>query len=112
LNAVDPAAAKAARVVTVLGNLVTNADDQIGGRAANALRRCTNDADAAVTVLIQALQSTNTYVGCQAVWSLQWAFASHADVIIPELKKAAERKDSVGGYARSAIKQLESGKKR
>jgi hypothetical protein len=112
LNQVDPAMAKKARVVTVLGNLMTNADDQIAGRAANAMRRCTNDADAAVAVLIQALHGTNTEVGCNAVWSLEWEFQSHADIIIPEMKKAAERKDNVGGYARSAIKHLESRKPR
>lgn len=108
LNDVDIAAAKKAGVVTVLAGLVTNANDQVAGRAAFALRGCTNDADSAVAVLIQALHSTNTYVGCNAVWSLEWCFPTHADAIIPELKKAAERKDNVGGYARSAIKNLES----
>ena len=108
LNQVDATAAKKAGVVTVLAALVTNANDQVAARAAHALRGCTNDADRAVAVLIQALHSTNSNVGCNAVWSLEWEFPGHADTIIPELKKAAERKDNVGGYARSAIKNLES----
>jgi HEAT repeat protein len=112
LNDLDANAAKNAEVVKVLGGLVTNADDQVAGRAAFALRACTNDADLAVAALIDALHSTNSNVGCNAVWSLQWAFPSHADAIIPELKKAAERKDNVAGYARSAITHLESTRSR
>ena len=42
-------------------------------------------------------------------FSLKWnAFPNHADTIIPELRKAAERKDNVGGYARAAVKRLEA----
>jgi hypothetical protein len=108
LNEVDGNAAKKAGVAGVLGTLLTTANDQVASRAAFALRGCTNDADRAVAALIDALHSTNSNVGCNAVWSLEWAFPSHADTAIPELKKAAQRKDNVGGYARSAIKSLES----
>jgi HEAT repeat protein len=111
LNHVDAEAASRAGVVKVLGVLVTDADDQIGGRAASVLRNCRNDADSAVAALIEGLHSTNTYVSCSAVWSLE-SFPSHADTIIPELRKAAERKDNAAGYAKNAIKSLESRQKR
>jgi hypothetical protein len=111
LNHVDAEAASRAGVVKVLGVLVTDANDQIAGRAASALRQCRNDADAAVAALIEALHSTNSYVSSSAVWSLE-SFPSHADTIIPELRKAAERKDNAAGYAKGAIKSLESRQKR
>ena len=108
LNRVNPDAAKKAGAVSVLTNLLRNPDDQIASRAAAVLRQFQNEADIAVAALIEALQSTNSNVGCNAVWSLESAFPEYADRIIPELKKAAERKDNVGGYARSALKKFES----
>ena len=111
LNRVDPAAASQAGVVKALEALVLQPDDQIAGRAASALRNCRNDADEAVAALIKGLHSTNTYVSCSAVWSLE-SFPTHADTIIPELRKAAERKDTAAGYAKNAIKNLESRQKR
>ncbi len=100
LNRVDADAAKKAGAVTVMIPLLKDPDNQVASRAAFALRQFQNDAEAAVTALIEALHSTNSNVGCDAVWSLEWAFPQHADRIIPELRKAAERKDNVGSYAR------------
>lgn len=108
LNRVNPDAAKKADAVSVVTNLLRNPDDQIAANAASVLRQFQNEADIAVAALIEALHSTNSHVGCNAVWSLEWVFPQHADKIIPELKKASERKDNVGGYARSALKKLES----
>jgi HEAT repeat protein len=109
LNRVDPAAASKAGAVTVLALLLRDPDYQVSGQAAFALRQCQNDSDKAVTALIEALQGTNrAVVGASAVWSLQHAFPQHADKIIPQLRKAAERNDNAGGYARSALKGLES----
>jgi len=111
LNHVDAEAASRAGVVKVLEVLVTDANDQIGGRAASVLRNCRKDEHAAVAALIKALHSTNTYVSCSAVWSLE-SFPGHAETIIPELRKAAERKDNAAGYAKNAITSLESRQKR
>jgi non-SMC mitotic condensation complex subunit 1 len=108
LNRVDAEMAKKAGAVTVMSRLMQDQDDQVASRAAFVLRQFQNEPDAAVSALLQALQSTNSNVGCNAVWSLEWAFPSYAGRIIPELRKAAERKDNVGGYARSAVKHLES----
>src|SRR6266446_7372439 len=54
-----------------------------------------------------AQRPTNTLVACSALWSLQ-RFKNHADTIIPALKKAAQREDIVGGWAKSALKPVES----
>jgi HEAT repeat protein len=108
LNRVDAETAKKAGAVNVMSRLMQDQDDQVASRAAFVLRQFQNEPEAAVSALLQALQSTNSNVGCNAVWSLEWAFPSYAGKIIPELRKAAERKDNVGGYARSALKRLES----
>ena len=107
LNRVHPVAAKRAGAVTVMIRLMQDADDQVASRAAFVLRQFQNEPEAAVSGLIDALHSTNSNVGCNAVWSLEWAFPTYADKIIPAMRKAAERKDNVGGYARSAVKHLE-----
>ena len=107
LNHIDAEAASRAGVVKVLGVLVTDPNDQIGGRAASALRNCRMDADEAVAALIKGLHSTNSYVCSSAVWSLE-SFPSHADTILPELQKEVERKDTAGGWVRGAVKNLES----
>jgi len=109
LNRVDPAAASKAGAVAVVAQLLQNPDYQLSGPAAFALRQFQQDADLAVTALIEALHGTNSsVVGASAVWSLEWAFPKQADRIIPELRKAAERKDNAGGYAKGALKSLES----
>jgi len=108
LNRVDANAAKTAGAAGVMITLMQDPDDQVASRAAFALRQFQTEPEAAVSALIEALHSTNSNVACDAVWSLEWAFPKHADRIIPEMRKAAERKDSVGGYARSALKHLES----
>jgi len=108
LNRVDPGTAKKAGALNVLIKLTKEPDDQIASRAAFKLRYFQNEAETAVAALIEALQSTNSLVACDAIWSLEWAFPSHAATIIPALRQAAERKDNAGGYARSAIQHLES----
>lgn len=109
LNRVDPVTGSKAGAVSVVSNLLQNPDYQISGHAARVLRQFQRDADAAVTALVEALHGTNrAVVGASAVWSLQWAFPTQADRIIPELRKAAEQNDNAGRYAASALKQLES----
>jgi HEAT repeat protein len=109
LNRVDPAAGSKAGAVGVVAQLLRDPDYQVSGSAAFALRQFQYDADLAVSALIEALHGTNSaVVGASAVWSLEWAFPEHADRIIPELRKAAERTDNAGGYARAAVKSLEA----
>jgi hypothetical protein len=107
LHRVDADAGKKAGAVDVLIKLTSDQDDQIASRAVSTLREFKNGPDA-VPALIQAMHGTNVNVGCNAVWALQFDFPDFADKIIPEMRKAAERKDNVGGYARSALKSLES----
>jgi len=109
LNRVDPVAGSKAGAVAVVAKELQNPDYQLSGPAAFALRQFQHDADLAVTALIEALHGTNSaVVGASAVWSLEHAFPNHADRIIPELRKAAEHKDTAGGYAKGALKGLES----
>ena len=109
LNRVDPVAGSKAGAVTVVAKELQNPDYNLSGQAAFALRQFQHDADLAVTALIDALHGTNSaVVGASTVWSLEHAFPNHADRIIPELRKAAERKDNAGGYAKGALKSLES----
>jgi len=107
LNRIDPIAASRAGVVKVLAAIVVHPDDQIAGRAPSVLRHCRNDADEAVAALLKGLHSTNSLVSSSSVWALE-AFPSHADSILPELRKAAERTDHAGGYAKQAVKKLEA----
>jgi hypothetical protein len=111
LNRIDAAAASRAGVVKVLAALVVNPNEQIAGHAASALRNCRDDADEAVGALLKGLQSTNTYVTLSAISSLE-AFPSHADTILPELRKAAEGTNGAPGRARQAVKNIESRQRR
>lgn len=109
LNRVNPVAGSKAGAVKVVAQELQNPDYQLSGEAAFVLRQFQYDADLAVTALIEALHGTNrAVVGASIVWSLEYAFANHADRIIPELRKAAEGTDNAAGYARSALKSLES----
>src|SRR5687767_3167810 len=101
LNRIDPAAAGGVGVVKALEALVLQPDDRIAWRAASELRNCRNDADEAVAALIKGLQSTNAEVSCVAIWSLE-TFPDHADTMIPELRKVAERKDDAARCATNA----------
>ena len=106
LNRIDPEAAKQAGATAVLVVIAKHPDDQIAYRAVAALAHAGSEADLAVPALIESLQSTNTLVGCQAVWALEWSgerFASYSETIIPALRTAAQRKDNVAGYARTAL---------
>jgi hypothetical protein len=111
LNRIDAAAAGRVGVVNALEALVLQPDDRIAWRAASELRNCRNDAEEAVAALITALRSTNADVSCVAVWSLE-TFPSHANTIIPELRKAMERKDDAAGCAKNGIQSLESRQRR
>jgi len=108
LNRVDPGTAKKAGAVTVVIKVLQDPNDPIAMFAAMALCGFQDESEAAVAALIEALHSTNSLVGCHAVWSLEHASSQHAERIIPEMRKAAERKENVGGYARMALEGLES----
>ncbi len=107
LNRVDPDTAEKAGAIFVVIEVLKNPDDQVAYRAAEFLREFQRQPDLAVAALIESLQSTNTLVACTALWSLQ-RFKNHADTIIPALKKAAQREDTVGGWAKRALPPLES----
>ena len=112
LGAVAPSAAKQADTLSVVIEIAKLPDDQIVSRAVAALGDFPDAPEPAVRALIEALVSTNTLVACQSVWSLQSApkeYKQFSGSIIPALQKAAERKDNVRGYARSALTQWISG---
>jgi hypothetical protein len=106
LNRIDPDAAKRAGASSIIVAITKNPDDQIAARAVAALGHLGSQPDLAVPALVECLQSTNTLIGCEAVWALEWApkeFDTYSDTIIPALGNAAQRKDNVGGYARIAL---------
>jgi hypothetical protein len=108
LNAVDPVAGSKAGAVTVVAKELQNRDQNLSWQAAISLREFQLDAALAVTALIEAIDGTNSMAAANALPTLDYAFHKHADRIIPELRKAAGRTDTAGGYARSALKGLES----
>ena len=106
LNRVDPVAAKTAGAMLVVIAITQDPDDQIASRAVAALGGAGSQPDLAVPAFVECLRSTNTLVACQAVWVLgrsRTEFAAYSDDIIPALEIAAQRKDNVGGYAKSAL---------
>jgi HEAT repeat protein len=111
LGHVDPDAAKRAGALSVVVAVAKDPDDQIASRAVAALRHFQGEPELAVRALIEGLDSTNSLVACQSVWSLEWSpkeYKSYAAAVIPALQKAAQRKDNVGGYAKAALKRWES----
>ena len=107
LNCVAPDAAEKAGAISVVIEVLKDPDDQVAYRAAEYLREFQRQPELAVPALIETLQNTNTLVACTAIWSLQ-RFTNQAETIIPALKKAAQREDIVGGWAKRALKPLES----
>lgn len=106
LNCVDPAAARTQRTSAVLAAIAAYPDDQIASQAVSALRDPGNQLETVVPALVLSLQSTNSIVGCEAVWALQWApkeYQAYANTIIPALQLAAQRRDNVAKYARTAL---------
>jgi hypothetical protein len=111
LNRVSPDEAKKAGATSILVAITKNPDDQIAFEAVAALGHSGSQPDLGVPTLVECLQSTNTLIGCGAVWALEWApaeFNSYSDRIIPALEIAAQRKDNVGGYAKVAEKRWKS----
>ncbi len=111
LNRVAPDAAKKAGATSMLIAITKNPDDQIAFKAVAALGHPGSKPDLAVPALIECLQSTNTLIACEAVSALEWAgkeFQTYSDTVIPALRSATERKDSVGGYARVALAKWKS----
>jgi hypothetical protein len=90
----------------VLISIAKNADDQVASTAVKALGHSGSQPDLAVPALVECLQSTNTLIGCEAVWALEWSgkeFDAYSDTIIPALMGAAQRKDNVCRYAKVAL---------
>lgn len=80
-------------------------------RSESRLGHSGSQPDMAVPALVECLQSTNTLIACEAVWALEWApkeFQIYSDTLIPALRSATERRDSVGGYARVALVKWKS----
>jgi len=105
LNRIAPDAAKKAGAVSVLVTIAKHPDDQVASKAVSALGHAGSPPDLAVPALIECLQSTNAQIACEAVWALEYApaeFAAYSATIVPALTLMAERKDWVGGYARTA----------
>lgn len=110
LNRVDPDTAKRAGAASVVIAITKDPDDQVASRAASALRYFKTEPEPVVPVLIELLASTNTLVACEAVWVLEWSgkeFRSYVETIVPALTQAAQRKDNVAGYAKTALKRFQ-----
>lgn len=111
LNRVDPEAAKKAGVVAAVLEVAKHPDPQVVAPAISGLHFFKNEPELVVPVLVELVESTNTLVACNAVWILEWSgreFRSYSNSIVPALTKAAERKDSVSGYAKRALGRFQS----
>ena len=102
---VAPDQVGSAGVVPVVIGVLKDPDDQIAWRAALLLGEMRAQPALAVPALIGALENTSTLVAATAAQALV-KFKESAETIIPALEKAAQRKDSVSGYAKGALKQL------
>lgn len=105
---VDADAARKAGAARVVISILKEPDAQVAYWAARLLGDVQAQPELAVPALLECLRQTNTLVASQAVWSLE-QFRSKADLILPALKEAAQRKDSVAGYAKAAVSRLEAG---
>ena len=112
LNRLDPATAKKAGAVSAIIPLLNDPSDQVVCRAAEALCEFKGQPELAVPALIGALQGTSTEVACTAVSSLEHGFPSQAEMIIPALQRAAQRKDNTASYAAAALNPNAEVKKR
>jgi hypothetical protein len=108
LNQIDPDTSKRVRAVSVVIPILKDSDNQVAYRAAQLLGNMKNEAELAVSALIEALENTNELVACSAVWALEHGgqFEPYGKTVVPALTKAAERKDNVAGYARIALKRF------
>jgi hypothetical protein len=105
LNRVAPNVAKKAGATSLLVSIAKKSEAEFAAKAIDALGHDGSQPELAVPALIECLQNTNTTLGCEAVWALEWApaeFTAYSDTIIPALGMAAQRKDNVGGYAKVA----------
>lgn len=108
LGRVDPDAAKKAGALSVVIAISKLPDDQVASRAVAALKFFPDEPEPAIRALIESLESTNSLVACQSVWSLEWPpdeYKRYADLVVPALQKAAARTNNVGSYARAALKR-------
>jgi hypothetical protein len=108
LNRVDPAGAKKAGAVSVVAGVLKEPDDQIASPAAGALRDFRSQPEVADPALVKALQHTNTLVACSAVWAIGASFRDGTNTFIPALRQAAQRKDNVGGWAKTTLELREA----
>jgi HEAT repeat protein len=96
-----------AGVVPVVIGVLKNPDDQIAWRAASLLGQMRIDPALAVPALIESLENKSSLVASTAAQALA-GFKGQAETIIPALEKATRREDTAGGWAKNALKQLES----
>ena len=108
LNRLDPAAAKKAGAVSAIIPLLNDQSDRVVCNAAEALCEFQAQPELAVPALISALQGRRTKIACIVISSLEHEFRSQAEMIIPGLKRAAQRNDNAASYAAAALKHLEA----
>ena len=104
---VAPDQVGSAGVVPVVIGVLKDPDDQIAWRAALLLGEMRAQPALAVPALSESLESPSTLVASTAAQVLV-RFKEQAEMIIPALEKAAQRQDTAGGWAKSALKQFES----
>ena len=110
LNTIAPDAAKQNGAIAIIVHLVDSPDNQVATKAVRALKHPGTEIETATRTLIGYLESKNTEVACEAVWTLEWApkeFHQFSDTIMPALRKASGRADTVGNYAKVALKRWE-----
>ena len=113
LNCIAPDAAKQNGAMAILVQLVDSPDNQLATKAIRALKYPGTEIETATRTLIGYLESKNTGVACEAVWTLEWApeeFHRFSHMVIPALRQASGRNDSVGAYAKVALARWEKRK--
>jgi HEAT repeat protein len=91
LNRLGPDLGKTAGATSILVAFAKDPDDQLASKAVVALAASGSEAELAVPAPMECLQGTNSLIGCEAVWALEWApreFDAYAERIIPALRSA------------------------
>lgn len=105
LNRVDPDAAKSAGVTPMVTGVAKNQTNiAAADYAIRILGKFHHDPEAAISTLMECLDSTDSRLAIEAILSLEDdGFLKYSGTILPALTNVARREDSVGKHAEAAI---------
>jgi len=94
-------------LVPIVAGVLKNPDDQIAYRAANVLGQMRAEPSVSVPALIEGMQSTNRLVATASAQALM-KFDQPADLILPALDEAVQRKDLSTRVKNAMKKKIEA----